>query len=92
MANFGTIIFDTARHGIAQIIELHASGVTTLCPRCRSPFIVALTHEEAKRHRVHPGIYCPPNPKHFTMLFELRSDFCWMREPANTPKGNPAIK
>jgi hypothetical protein len=75
MEHSHTVIFDPARHGTVQVIELHQSGVTFLCPHCRSPFIVALTHEEAHRHKIHPGVYCSLDRKHFTMMLELRSGF-----------------
>ena len=73
-----SVVFDPVQHDTTRMQALHEAGVTILCRRCRSPFIIALTHEEAARHKVHPGIYCSQNHSHFQALVELHTDF-WER-------------
>jgi hypothetical protein len=55
--------------------EARAQGRRLLCPRphCRAELIFAPDLESANRHRVHPGIHCPVDQQHCTVLFNLRS-------------------
>ncbi|EDY15755.1 hypothetical protein CfE428DRAFT_2903 [Chthoniobacter flavus Ellin428] len=66
-----TVIYDSKQHSIVSIIELHKRGEELLCRWCHSPLIIALTHEEANKHKVHPGVFCSRNRKHLTILAEL---------------------
>ena len=69
--NTNSVIYDSKQHNIVSIIELHNRGVELLCRWCHSPLIVALTREDANKHKVHPGVFCPLDRKHLTILAEL---------------------
>jgi len=48
--------------------------VEVLCPKCKSPLVIALSREKAAALSVHPGIYCPKSRGHVYRLVTLAND------------------
>jgi hypothetical protein len=68
-----TFVYDGSIQALEKLPELLRQGVKILCPKCGSELIVALDAEAAGRHKVHPGIYCSKNARHFHEMHEFRS-------------------
>ena len=62
---------DPARDTFPQLVDLHNQGVKLLCPVCGADVIVALDLESAGRSRVHPGIHCSRDTKHYGGVAEI---------------------
>jgi hypothetical protein len=54
------------------ICTRHQAGDVPLCPRCGTELLIAYTWDEANRHSIHPGIFCPSEDKHFQILFNVQ--------------------
>jgi hypothetical protein len=65
-------VYDGSKQALQKLPELVRQGVKIVCPKCGSELIVALDAEGAARHKVHPGVYCSKNPKHFFEMHEIR--------------------
>jgi hypothetical protein len=66
-----THVWDTESEPLGLIDGLHSQGTRILCPKRGSELIVALDAASSKEHRVHPGIYCPGNLAHVSVVVEL---------------------
>jgi hypothetical protein len=58
-------VLNPETHGGSEVLKLLAEGKHPLCPRCKSPLIVALTPESAKAQQQNPGMRCPVSISHF---------------------------
>lgn len=54
--------------GIQKILD---NGDIPICGRCKSKLIIALDIDSARDKGVHPGIYCPKNENHFSIMVEI---------------------
>jgi RNase P subunit RPR2 len=58
-------VLDPEVHGGSEVLKLLTEGKHPLCPRCKTPLIVALTPEAAKAQQQNPGMRCPVSISHF---------------------------
>jgi len=66
-------VFDGSFESLNELFRLHPVGTKFLCPACGVELVVALSWEEAGKLQVHPGVYCPTDPKHVFRMFNIRS-------------------
>jgi hypothetical protein len=65
-------LYDGSPEKIREVYEKVREGVKILCARCRSPLTIALDHETATKHNVHPGVYCPKDERHVMVMANLK--------------------
>lgn len=85
--------YDRTPESLRKVFELHGTDTHVLCPVCNADLILAVDGEDVRRYKVHPGIYCPVNPRHVYVMVELtsiRDDFWqWMNDRAKAREENP---
>lgn len=59
---------------LRELIDLDARDVPVLCEQCGARLRFALTTNIAAEIPVHPGIYCPTDSKHLSILVETRRE------------------
>ncbi len=69
MAENNTVILSDSMNS-CDVLRLTRQGKVVLCPKCKQPLLIAVELPIAGKHKVHPGIYCPQNEKHVSILVD----------------------
>jgi len=62
------VIYREGKIPLGQISKQHDEGVKHICAVCGAELIVIFNEEEAKKHGVGQGIFCPNDRKHVNVM------------------------
>lgn len=67
-----TFHFDCQKDDVREVFRQHEQGAEILCAHCGNPLLVVLTLEDARKHKILPGIYCQQDKKHCDLRLSLQ--------------------
>lgn len=64
--------FDGQKDDVRKVFRQHEQGEEILCAHCDNPLLVVLTLEDARKHKILPGIYCQQDRRHCELRILLQ--------------------
>src|SRR5690349_1755000 len=77
-----SLTYDGSSAKLEGVLERHRAGEPLHCATCGAELLVALTHADAERLNISPGVFCPASIKHVAV-------FCVLRAPTTDAQGPP---